>query len=141
MAPRENSRVVTETLVVDASAAVDLLVGSGAAAAITDRLRGHSLHVPAHFDAEVLSALGRLHRGGDLSTRQVTTRIRRIESAPMERHPLPALLAGAWRRRANLRLVDALYFELAEQLDATLITTDGGLAAAVPSAEHFTRGS
>ncbi len=130
---------MADPLVVDASAAVDLLVGSGAAEAVADRLRAHALHVPSHFDAEVLSALGRLHRGGHLSARQVVTRIRRIGDAPIRRHELPPLLAGAWRRRANLRLVDALYAELADQLGATLVTTDAGLASAVPAAEHVSR--
>lgn len=130
---------MADPLVVDACASVDLLVGSAAGAAVADRLRGHPLHVPAHFDAEVLSALGRLHRGGHLSARQVATRIRRIVEAPMRRHELAPLLAGAWRRRANLRLVDALYAELADQLDAALVTTDAGLASAVPRAEHIAR--
>lgn len=35
------------------------------------------------------------------------------------------LLEGAWALHHNLRLVDALY-ELAKQLDATIITTDPG---------------
>ena len=46
-----------------------------------------------------------------------------------------SLLTGAWNRRGNLRLVDALYVELAEQLDAPIITTDERLAATVPQAE------
>jgi predicted nucleic acid-binding protein len=36
---------------------VDLLVGSPQGVAIGATLRGHDLHVPAHFDAEVFSAL------------------------------------------------------------------------------------
>lgn len=128
-----------DALVVDASAAVDLLIASAASVAVRDRLRGHVLHVPAHFDAQVLSALRRLQRGGHLTTRQVASRIRRIEQAPMERHVLPPLLSGAWRRRGSLRLVDALYVELADQLDATIVTTDAGLATAAPAAEHIPR--
>lgn len=49
-----------------------------------------------------------------------------------------SLLDGAWRRRHNLRLVDALYVELATQMDAPVITTDAGLAAASSSAELVT---
>jgi predicted nucleic acid-binding protein len=45
------------------------------------------------------------------------------------------MLPGAWGRRANLRLVDALYVELAEVLGAPLVTTDAALAAAVNVAE------
>jgi predicted nucleic acid-binding protein len=128
---------MAEQLVVDASAMVDLLVGSVSSRAIGDRLRGHELHTPAHFDAEVVSALGRLHRAGHLTARQVTARIRHIAAAPIVRHDLAALLPGAWKRRHNLRLVDALYVELAAGLEARVITTDAGLVGGSPAAERF----
>ena len=126
---------MAEPVVVDASAMVDLLVGSTLAASIEDRLRGHELHVPAHFDAEVLSALGRLQRAGEMTVRQVTTRLQRVAAAPIQRHLLAPLLVSAWKLRHNLRLVDALYVELADRLDAPIVTTDSGLAAASPSAD------
>lgn len=123
-------------VIVDASAFVDVLVGSPAAGAVRERLRAHQLVAPAHFDAEVLSALGRLSRAGTLSERQAGDRVRRLAGAPVRREALPGLLAGAWGRRHNLRLVDALYVELAHQLgDIPLITTDGGLAASTANAE------
>lgn len=99
------------------------------------RLSGHELHAPAHLDAEVLSAIGRLHRAGHLSARRAAPRIEQLAAAPIERHLLPTLLTGAWRLRHNLRLVDAPYVELANRIDAPIITTDGGLAAAAPDAE------
>ncbi len=117
---------------------VDLLAGSPLAAVVQDRLRGHELHAPAHFDAEVLSALGRLHRAGEVTARRVSDRLRRIADAPIRRHDLAPLLTGAWRRRANLRLVDALYVELASRLDVAIVTTDAGLASAAPMAELVT---
>lgn len=119
---------------------VDLLVGSPMAAAVRDRLSGHELHVPAHFDAEVLSALGRLQRAGELTCRQVTTRLKRVAAAPIQRHLLSPLLIGAWDLRHNLRLVDAGYIELANRLDAPVVTTDAGLAAASPAAELLPAG-
>ncbi len=39
------------------------------------------------------------------------------------------------QRRHDLRLVDALYAELAALLEVRLVTTDGGPAAACPVAE------
>ena len=122
-------------VVLDASAMVDLLLGTALGAAVAARLRGQQLHAPAHFDAEVLSALGRLHRAGSLSAGQVRTRLTRLESAPVERHSIVELGRGAWRRRSNLRLVDALYVELAERLAAPVLTTDAALAAADRRAE------
>lgn len=129
---------MADRLIVDASAMVDLLVGSPFRASIQERLQGKELHVPAHFDAEVFSALGRLQRGGRLTNRQVIPRINRLATAPFQRHLLSPLLEGAWERRHNLRLVDALYVELANQLDSPVVTTDAGLAAASPLAELVT---
>ena len=89
-----------------------------------------SIHAPAHVDAEVLSALGRLHRAGALTAREVASHLGQLATAPIERHDLPPLLAGAWRRRDRMRLQDALYVELSEATDATLLTTDAKLALA-----------
>jgi predicted nucleic acid-binding protein len=129
---------VAERLVVDASAMVDLLVGSNLAAPVEGRLRGHQLHAPAHLDAEVLSALGRLQRSGRMPVAAVTARLEALAASPIERHLLAPLLAGAWERRHYLRLVDALYVELAERLDATLVTTAAGLAGGAPGAHLVT---
>jgi predicted nucleic acid-binding protein len=41
------------------------------------------------------------------------------------------------QRRHNLRLVDALYVELAGQIEAPIITVDAGLADAAPTAERI----
>ncbi|HSF84358.1 MAG TPA: type II toxin-antitoxin system VapC family toxin [Acidimicrobiia bacterium] len=124
-----------ESAIIDASAMVDLLVGSPVAAAVRRRLRGHELHVPAHFDAEVLAALGRLQRAGELTVRQATPRVQRLSAAPLQRHLLAPLLNGAWKLRHNLRLVDALYVELANRLGVPIVTTDARLAAASRAAE------
>lgn len=97
-------------VVADASALVDL--------------QGQVLHAPAHLDAEVLSALGRLHRAGDLDAEVVPGLLTWLAAAPIERHPLPVLLPGAWARRDRLRLEDAVYVELAESLGLPLVTTD-----------------
>jgi len=125
----------TGSLVLDASAIVELLLETPATEPIRRRIRGNELHAPAHFDAEVLSALGRMHRGDRLSADDVSARLELLQDLPIRRHQLPRLLTGAWDRRGSLRLVDALYVELAEQLDAPIITADGRLAAAVPRAE------
>jgi len=132
---------LAESLVLDASAMVDLLVGSDHAGSIQAHLHDSELHAPGHFDAEVLSALGRLHRASQLTTRQVTDRVTLVASSPIVRHPLAPLLSGAWRRRGTLRLVDALYVELASQLDTLIVTTDRGLASASQRATMIERGS
>src|SRR3990172_3281659 len=113
-----------DQVVVDASAMVDLLLGNDVGREVRARVREHALHTAAHFDAEILSALGRLHRAGRLRARRVTAELSRLAEAPIARHSLESLVEGAWRRRSNLQLADALYVELAEQLGLPVITTD-----------------
>lgn len=93
------------------------------------------MHAPAHFDAEVLSALGRLQRGGALTVAQVDAALDELRRAPVTRHDLAPLVGGAWARRDTLRLADALYVELANTAGLTLLTTDQRLARAWPSAD------
>lgn len=120
--------------VVDASALVDLVLRNDLGRAVGRRLAGHVLHAPAHIDAEVLSTLGRLHRAGRLDARAVESKLRIIAEAPIQRHPLAGLLDGAWGRRHHLRLVDALYVELAVARGLALVTTDRRLHA-MPAAD------
>ncbi|MFZ0381111.1 MAG: type II toxin-antitoxin system VapC family toxin [Solirubrobacteraceae bacterium] len=94
------------------------------------RMRGHELHGPAHLEAEVLSALGRLHRAGDLPTQGVTAALSELKAAPIRRHHHADLFMGAWEMRDRLRLVDALYLELSAKLRVALLTTDARLAPA-----------
>lgn len=110
--------------VADASALVDLLLANDFGQAVGKRLTGTGLHAPAHVDAEVLSALGRLHRAGDLAAADVEAKLTVLAAAPISRHGVGDLLLGAWARRHRLRLADALYVELAAQLDCPLVTTD-----------------
>ncbi len=111
-------------VVADASALVDLLLANDLGQAVGKRLAGTGLHAPAHVDAEVLSALGRLHRANDLEARDVETKLTALAAAPITRHGVDDLLLGAWARRHRLRLADALYIELAAQLGCLLVTTD-----------------
>lgn len=122
--PRDMAELPPAEVVVDASALVDLLLGNPLGQAVGRRLAGQVLHAPAHVDAEVLSALGRLHRAGDLSASEVTTMLDALTAAPITRHPPAELVHGAWQRRHQLRLVDALYVELASRLERPLVTTD-----------------
>jgi predicted nucleic acid-binding protein len=132
---RNLAGAVAEGLVVDASAIVELLLATPVGVAVSQRIQRRGLHAPAHIDAEALSALGRLQRSGQLREREVTSRLKLLSEAPIERHLMSELILGAWRRRKNLRLVDALYVELASQLGLRLLTTDARLAAATRVAE------
>lgn len=127
---------MSEPLIVDASAVVDVLIDSPAASAIRSRLNQNELHAPAHLDAEVLSAIGRHHRAGSLSDEAASFRLDMLRRMPIRRHELTPLLADAWRYRHNLRLADALYAALSDQLGIAILSTDRGMVAAIPRAEH-----
>jgi predicted nucleic acid-binding protein len=62
-------------LVLDASAVVDLLLRNPNGEAVRAHLEGGELHTVAHLDAEVFSALARLHREGTLSADAVDARL------------------------------------------------------------------
>jgi predicted nucleic acid-binding protein len=79
--------------------------------------------------------LGRLHRAGELDAAPVSAALSELAVAPIVRHHVASLLAGAWSARDRLRLVDALYIELSSALDAALMTTDGRLARVTAAAE------
>jgi hypothetical protein len=53
---------VADAVVVDAAALLDLLAGTPHRPAVRARLEATAWHAPAHVDAEILSALGRLAR-------------------------------------------------------------------------------
>lgn len=93
----------------------------------------------ALVDTEILSALGRLQRAGAVEADDVETMVRRLADPPIQRHPAPSLLLGAWARRHQLRLADALYVEPATSRDLPLITTDRRLRP-VPIAEVVLEG-
>jgi predicted nucleic acid-binding protein len=117
-------------VVLDASAAVELLLRTPAGSRVEAALRGYQVAVPAHFDVEVFSALGRLVRGGDLAEPLVEPILVELARAPFARYPLPPLLTNAWGLRHNLSLRDALYVALARGLGAALVTADARLAQA-----------
>jgi predicted nucleic acid-binding protein len=123
-------------LVVDASAAVDLLVRSDAGEhvrrALTD-VGEATLMTVAHLDAEVLSALARLHRADVLTHGQVTDLLDRLATLAMQRLPItPSLLLAAWGLRDNVAARDALYVAAAKAVHGRLLTTDERLARAAP---------
>lgn len=125
-----------EQVVIDASAMVDLLARTrDRFTAVRARLANTVMNAPTHFDAEVVSALGRMHRAGVLTVAQVEAALDELRRAPVIKHELSPLLAGAWARRDILRLTDALYVELADTANLVLLTTDQRLARAWPAAE------
>ncbi len=120
---------------VDASAVVDLLVRSDVGERVRRRLTDEDvvLVTVAHLDAEVFSALARLHRAGELTAGEVGELLRRLATLDVRRIPITGtLLDAAWRMRDNITARDALYVAAARDLGCGLLTTDERLARAVP---------
>ena len=115
-------------LVVDASAAVELLRRTPAGRQVGHGLRASTVTAPAHFDAEVLSILGRLVRDGAINDAVVAPALAELARAPIQRLPVPPLLGEAWSLRDDISQRDALYVVLARRLQASLLTADARLA-------------
>ena len=119
-------------IVLDASALVELLLGTAHVRSIAARIAdpGVSLHVPHLADVEVAQALRRYVREGELDPAEAVAALDDLRSLDLERHGHEPLLDRVWALRSNLTAYDAVYVALAEALDATLLTCDGRLARA-----------
>lgn len=118
-------------IVVDASAITEVLLARSRAAAIRAALSLHSeVYVPAHFHAEVLSALRRYSLRNELSDLGTAEALAKLSDLRALTYPLRELTRPIWELRFNLTTYDAAYLALARRLDAGLITLDGALAEA-----------
>jgi predicted nucleic acid-binding protein len=126
------------TLVLDASAVVDVLLRTDRGEQVLHVLAQRAdedMVTVAHLDAEVLSALARGYRAGELVADEVTTALRLLGDMVLTRIPIGAdLLEATWELRHNVYAKDALYVALARAPGAELVTTDNHLAKAVPDA-------
>ena len=96
------------------SPAADLLSGDDAA-----------FQVPSIFDAEVLSALRGLVRGGKFDGTAAAELIPDLMVLPIDRWHMSPLLPRMWElREKNLTPYDATYVALAELTGAVLVTGD-----------------
>lgn len=119
-------------IVLDASAAIDLLVGIGAHERIRERIvrRGEDLHAPYLLDVEIVSGLRRLERDGRVTRERAAEALEDLRDLAVRRYPHLGLIERVWQLRHNVTTADAVYIALAEALDAPLITADGRLARA-----------
>lgn len=117
-------------IVVDASAVIDVLVGEPSET-LARRLSAEAvLHSPHLLDTEVLHVLRRFEQRGDLSPEQSSGARRLYSELGIARYPHWPLSDRVWELRPVLSSYDATYVALAEELGATLVTTDRRLARA-----------
>lgn len=119
-------------IVLDASALVELLLGTGRGRAVAGRIADPEvgLHVPHLADVEVAQTLRRYVKDGGIDAASAAAALLDLRALDVERHSHEPLLDRVWVLRDNLTAYDAVYVALAEALDATLLTCDGRLARA-----------
>ena len=119
-------------IVLDASAVVELLLGTDLGRQIADRIEDDalSLHAPHLIDVEVAQTLRRYARMRALRPREAAEALADLRDLGLERHAHEPLLDQVWALRENLTAYDAVYVALAKGLDAPLLTCDAKLAGA-----------
>ncbi len=125
-------------IVVDASAVLEALLRTPAAAAVEQRLfqSSQTLHAPHLLDVEVAQVVRRYAAGKEIDVERGRAALADLADFPLRRYPHDLLLPRVWDLRTNLTAYDAMYVALAEALDAPLLTRDKRLAA---SAGHHAR--
>lgn len=119
-------------IVVDASAMLEFLLQTALGTRVEARLLRDQdeLHAPHLIDVEVLQALRRLVRMGEVSASRAEEVVADLSDLDLHRHAHLDLLTRAWKLRDNVSAYDAVYIALAEAMEAAIVTCDGPLAKA-----------
>jgi predicted nucleic acid-binding protein len=115
-------------IVLDASAAAELVLATPPGAAVARRLRGEAVHAPAHFDVEVIGTIRRAVVRRLISDHEGLVAVADFRCLPLRRWPTKPFVQRAYQLRRTHTIADAMYVALAEGLAAPLITCDGRLA-------------
>lgn len=115
-------------IVLDASAAVELVLATPPGAAVARRVRGETVHTPAHFDVEVTGAIRRAVARRLITDHEGLVTVADFQSLPLRRWPTKPFVQRAYQLRSTHTVADGMYVALAEGLAAPLITCDGRLA-------------
>lgn len=124
-------------ILVDASAVIELLMGSAVGSEVDQVLADEVLIAPEIVDVEVASALARLERASTLETAEADKAMRRFAQLPLHRISHRQLSADAWKLRHFVRTADSFYVACARQADAAFLTLDRRLIRAAPEGVRF----
>lgn len=118
-------------IVLDASAAVDLLLTTARGPHVAGALAGQGeAHVPELFEAEVLAVLRRWLLRGWITLEVADRAVGELGELALVRHGHAPLRSRVWSLRDRCSPYDACYVALAESLGAGLLTTDMRLGRA-----------
>jgi predicted nucleic acid-binding protein len=117
--------------VLDASAALEFLLGTAAGDAVAHRLvEEGGFTAPELLPFEVLAVLRRDERRGILAGPRGAAALQDLKDMPVTLFSTRPLVGRAWELRHNFSAGDAMYVVLAEALDEPLLTGDRALARA-----------
>ncbi|MCL1923720.1 MAG: type II toxin-antitoxin system VapC family toxin [Propionibacteriaceae bacterium] len=118
------------SLVIDASALIEVLLDTDIGKRVEPFLQGHSpqIHAPEIVAVEIISTLRRLVRRGTLTMERANEAITDFQQLPLELWPLVPLMDRVWVLRDAVSAYDATYVALAEELGAVFLTSDERLA-------------
>ncbi len=119
-------------MVLDASAAVELLLNTPAGNRVSSRLEDETevLHAPHLIDIELNQVLRRHVLHGRLEEARAVRALDRWRDLDVERFPHAPFMDRIWQLRHNVSAYDAVYVALAEALSVSLVTGDEKLARA-----------
>ncbi|MBT6276583.1 MAG: type II toxin-antitoxin system VapC family toxin [Chromatiales bacterium] len=126
-------------MVLDASAAIELLLNTPLARTIAGHISDESisLDAPHLIDVEITQAPRRYVNLGNISQEQRFKALGHWRDLNVERHPHEPYLTRVWQLRNNFSADDATYVVLAEVLGSPLLTADAKLAGAPGSNAHI----
>ena len=119
-------------IVVDASALIEVLLGTSAGSRLAERFfaEGETLHAPHLLDVEVAQVLRRYVLSRLFGAERGVEALEDLADFPIARYPHQPFLPRIWELRHNVTAYDAAYLALAEALAAPLVTRDAKLASA-----------
>ena len=119
-------------IVIDASATIELVLGTPRGALVAARLgaSAETIHAPHLLDVEVAQVLRRYAASASITSREARLALDDFRSLDIARYGHEMLLPRIWELRTNVTAYDAAYLSLAELLRAPLLTCDARLARA-----------
>ena len=111
---------------------VELILDTATGQLVADRIAdpAEGLHVPHLADLEVVQALRRYVREGEIDPDAADEALDDLRALDLQRHAHEPLLDCVWELRKNLTAYDAVYVALAEVLGGVLLTCDRRLSQA-----------
>jgi predicted nucleic acid-binding protein len=117
-------------IVVDASAALEVLLETPLGSRHAEDVFGQERHAPALLDVEFTQALRRLTLAREIDPYRAKLLLDIFTDWSFVRHAHTPFLRRMWELRSAVSAYDAAYVALAEGLDIPLLTCDAKLARA-----------